>query len=132
MNACGECGFSLWLPVRRLTVSEWGLYSDARFPGRSLVKLDAHFDHLHDVPPALVSAFMEDLSIASKILMGLTGVMRVNVAILGNAVSHVHAHLIPRYSGEPHPDKSPWDDTRRKVTLTEAEVRGLLARLQTA
>lgn len=110
---CKSCGFDLWLPVYLLSSSRLGLYSDTRFPGRCILTLDQHFERLEDVHPDTLLTFVMDIRRASIGIRAATRCDRVNVAILGNAVSHVHAHLIPRYSDqEPEPNRSPWNDPR--------------------
>jgi len=120
-NACGVCGFELWNPISptsALAVSELSLYDDARFAGRSILRLREHEESLDQLSPELASAFMADIQKVSRALRKVTGSERINVAILGNTVPHVHAHLIPRYAGdEQYPGKSPWDDPRPKATL---------------
>lgn len=102
-----------WAPVELgLSVSHADFYPDGRFPGRLVLMLEEHFDHLHEVPDELLFQFMSDVKRANKLLMELDDVRRVNVAVLGNTKPHVHAHLIPRYPGEALPDKSPWNDPR--------------------
>lgn len=125
--ACPDCGFDLWLPIVSLSHSSVGLYSDVRFPGRSIVSLAQHYDHLDEVPPDTLLGFMADVKNCITAIKVVTGAGRVNMAILGNEVGHVHAHLIPRFWGnEPLPNKAPWEDTRVKGTLdatTEADLR---------
>lgn len=130
MKPCSQCDFSLWLPIETLSISSWGLYNDARFPGRGILSLSEHFEHLHEVPSEILNAFMGDVQTASRSMMKLPLVTRVNVAILGNTVAHVHAHLIPRYPGEASPGKSPWDDPRPKGELPLGEVERLRLFLQ--
>ncbi|WP_435748741.1 HIT family protein [Microbacterium sp. PMB16] len=96
-----------------------GLYSDARFPGRCIVTLNEHAEHLEDLPPDTVSSFMINVAMASRALKIATGASRINVAVLGNQEGHVHAHLIPRYpDSEPLPHKAPWEDTRARGSLS--------------
>lgn len=95
---CIECGFELWIPLKKFSKTTLGLYNDARFPGRSILKLDDHYDQLDEVPETLLKEFWKDINTASKALKNTTRSERINIAILGNRESHVHAHLIPRYS----------------------------------
>jgi diadenosine tetraphosphate (Ap4A) HIT family hydrolase len=76
-----------------------------------------HFDHLNEVPPMDFVTFMEEIQACVDAIKMATGSERVNVAILGNAESHVHAHLIPRYDDDPLPNKAPWEDPRPKAKL---------------
>lgn len=121
MSGCAECGFELWNPVAELSMSSVGLYDDGRFPGRVIVSLSDHFDHLDEVDATLTAAFMDDIRAVSKALRGIDGVERVNVAILGNKVSHVHAHVIPRRTLDVNYGLSPWDDAAEFVKMSDSQ-----------
>lgn len=121
-GACIICGFTLYHPLLLPLESRVGVYSDARFPGRLLVALPYHRDHLYEVEADDLSTFMGEVQLLSRSLMKLTGVERVNLAILGNTESHVHAHLIPRYATDPNPLKSPWDDPRERLPLEKTSL----------
>lgn len=131
ITPCPVCNFELFIPVRRMTVSSLGVYNDARFEGRSILSLNSHYDSLEEVPVGAVSLFMKDIQDAMKALQSATGASRVNVAILGNRESHVHAHLIPRYPAqEEFPDCSPWNDPREKTLLSDEAVNLLVLRIK--
>lgn len=120
---CSSCGFELWVPMFSMKVSTAGLYDDARFPGRLILSLNEHFEHLEDVPEDLASLFMRDIQLLSRGMRTALMVDRVNVAVLGNQEPHVHAHLIPRRSSaDPLPKTSPWDDPRPRSPLS-ADLR---------
>ena len=128
IEPCPTCSFSLFNPVAKLSVSDWGIYDDSRFPGRSIVKLRDHQEDFSELNPSETAEFIADVQTAMGIIKNLTRADRVNVAILGNAVPHVHAHLIPRFSAEePHPNQSPWNDTRHKESLSPAVLEELIA-----
>jgi diadenosine tetraphosphate (Ap4A) HIT family hydrolase len=71
---------------------------------------------------------MTDLSEAERIhlmevVFGVESVLReqlqphkVNLASLGNAVPHLHWHVIPRYDDDPHFPQPIWSTPRRAVT----------------
>lgn len=130
---CFVCGFELWHPIAptpELSVSSLALYDDARFPGRSILRLDTHKESIEELSPEHASDFIHDIQKATRAIKGATKADRVNVAVLGNAVPHVHAHLIPRYrNNEPEPSKSPWDDPRPKVSLTKAMREQLMSQI---
>jgi diadenosine tetraphosphate (Ap4A) HIT family hydrolase len=127
---CAVCGFTLWSPIASLTASHLSLYDDARFPGRSILMLDTHEENLEDVEEELLFNFMKDIQVASKALKQATGSERVNVAILGNTVAHVHAHLIPRFPDmEEFPHSSPWNDQREKTALDTNIKTTLIAKI---
>ena len=117
-----SCGFVLWQPIAQSQYSCLGLYDDARFPGRSILRLKEHQDRFDMVPEDILMGFMLDIQTAMKSIQTATGAARVNVAILGNRDPHVHAHLVPRFpDNEEFPDCSPWNDLRPKTFLSEGD-----------
>jgi diadenosine tetraphosphate (Ap4A) HIT family hydrolase len=106
---CPECGFDLWIPLARLEVSTLGLYDDGRFPGRCILMLDEHFDHMDELPDDVLAAFARDQKRVGWALRTTTGCERINYAVLGNTLPHVHCHIIPRYADDPVPTRPPWE-----------------------
>lgn len=109
------------MPISELEVSTLGLYDDARFPGRSLLVLNRHFEYFEKLDDTLLIPFVRDAQRAADAIRSATGSPRVNFAILGNAEPHIHWHLIPRNPDrEQRPGRSPWDDPREKAPLPKA------------
>ncbi|WP_370894207.1 HIT family protein [Janibacter sp. GXQ6167] len=128
---CLTCGFTLWSPIVSLGVSVVGLYDDGRFPGRAIVSLKEHRDHLEELTEGELSRFMRDIQVVSRALRSEEGVARVNVAILGNQEPHVHAHVIPRRPEiEPLPHNAPWQDTRPRHELSADARADIMKRLR--
>lgn len=127
---CSECGFELWLPVWDDSYTAVGLYDDARFPGRSLVVLREHWEHFDELPRWQLRALDCTMMRVGTALRGVIGASRVNYAILGNAVPHLHAHVVPRFpSQEPAPERPPWEDPRERDTLGQ-RIPDLISTLQ--
>lgn len=132
-TTCSECGFGLWIPIDKLSSSFIGLYSDARFPGRCIVTLNQHAEHLDELPGDTVSTFMLNVAMASRALRIATSSPRINVAILGNQEGHVHAHLIPRYpDNEDKPNKAPWEDSRPRGAMSAEDNDRYVERIRWA
>jgi diadenosine tetraphosphate (Ap4A) HIT family hydrolase len=131
---CGECGFELWYPVaaESLRISRLGLYNDARFPGRALLVLDRHAEHMDELSDPLLSLLWSDAALVGSRLRRLTGALRINYAVLGNAQAHLHVHLIPRQTSDPLPSRSPWADPRPMTELPPDELDGLTRELELA
>lgn len=129
---CGSCGFELYVPVTELSCATVGLYADSRYPGRLILSLNEHFDHLDDVPSDVLYKFMEDVRRCSRTLRSVSDVERVNVAILGNRESHVHAHIIPRRGVEPNFRQSPWDTTEKNTGMSALEIQKWVTALESA
>lgn len=133
MEPCLNCGFELWSPIEQLSVSDLSLYSDSRFPGRSILSLRDHWESLEELPEELLQDFLRDVRRSIAALKLATGSERINFAVLGNTVPHVHAHLIPRYpEQELKPGSSPWDDPRPREKLSEAREDELIVTIRYA
>lgn len=130
---CSTCRFQLYTPIANLPSSLVGLYDDSRFPGRLIVSLNQHFEDLDELPPELLNSFMADVQLVSQVVKQVTGSERVNFAILGNSVPHVHAHMIPRFpKDEKFPGKSPWNDPRPLQKLSDEKYAILVSSYQSA
>lgn len=129
---CEVCAFELWKPLARLSVSTLGFYDDARFPGRCILTLDEHFDHLVDVPLEISSAFMADMQTAGRAVDAVMTPERINYAVLGNTVPHVHCHIIPRLIGDPVSSRPPWEHPEPRSDLPVAVAAAVQADLAVA
>ncbi len=130
---CGVCGFELFVPIVEGADTAVGLYDDRRFPGRCIVVLKAHAEHLDEVPPASRDALLERSTDVGRVLRAVCGSDRVNYAVLGNVHSHVHVHVIPR--GGPHdvnPGRPPWENPLPAERLEPDELHRLVSALRTA
>lgn len=140
---CETCGFDLWRyigTVSTVTVDRGifgasqvfsnschvGLYSDHRYPGRCLVVFDKHKDHLEDLSEYELSYFMRCVTKVGEVVKGAVGAKRMNYAILGNAVPHVHAHVIPRFETDPNPNQSPWNRHDKAGELTKERANEII------
>jgi diadenosine tetraphosphate (Ap4A) HIT family hydrolase len=110
---CNACGFSQAQPIERLRVSTLALYDDARFPGRAVLVLDEHATLLEDLPLATARDLALDVRQAALAVRAAAGAARVNYAVFGNVVPHVHVHLIPRHG--------PWDAAPRATAWDHPE-----------
>ncbi len=120
--ACPTCPFRLYWTIASMRTSTLGLYDDARFPGRCILVLNQHAEHLADLPDTTARLFLADVQAAGRAIRTATSATRINYAILGNVEPHVHAHLIPRgLPGDPMPNDSPWrhPDPVRSMALEQ-------------
>ena len=56
---------------------------------------------------------------------------KMNINLLGNLVPHLHAHLLPRYEGDPAPGR-PIDPGQQVVMLTPDEYQERVRQIQAA
>jgi len=129
-SRCRICGFELWVPIAGLSVSTVGLYDDARFPGRCLVALNEHYDHLEDVPESTASKLMNEMQAVGRALRATLNALHVNYAVLGNTHPHVHAHVIPRYADDPNPLRPPWEHPLPATALSRSQRDRIIGRLR--
>lgn len=127
---CGKCGFEVFNPVSVLHVSNVGMYNDARHPGRLIVSLRRHCEHFDQLRPQTMGMFMYDVQKCAGIVRSIEGVERVNIAIMGNKVPHVHAHVIPRYATEPNFHQSPWENALPREEMSEERADAMMALLK--
>jgi diadenosine tetraphosphate (Ap4A) HIT family hydrolase len=128
---CPVCDFALWLPLVKLKVSVLGLYDDARFPGRCILALNEHAEDFSRLKSQVARDFFEDCQKAARAIQAAVGVERVNIAILGNEVAHVHFHLIPRRPlDEPIPTRPPWEHPAAKYALPEDQRLEISTRIK--
>lgn len=118
---CPECGFQLWIPIWPLSVSTLGFYDDSRFPGRCILALNSHHEHLATLETGLASAYMRDIQEAGRAISTVVASSRMNYAIFGNSVPHLHCHIVPRHrAGDPSPERPPWESPLKKQPLLPA------------
>ena len=82
---CTQCGFDLRHPLWDFGTSVLGFADDDRFPGRCLLALREHYDHVDDVPGSLMTAYMTDVQAAGRAVRHAVRADRINYAALGNA-----------------------------------------------
>lgn len=116
---CVKCGLQLWIPIADLRATSLGLNDDARFPGRCILVLSSHADHLEELSKKLSRDFFRDIQHAGSAIKNAMSADRMNYAILGNRESHLHVHLIPRvFKGDPIPTSAPWEHPDPITPLT--------------
>jgi diadenosine tetraphosphate (Ap4A) HIT family hydrolase len=75
--------------------------------------------------------FFEDLLRAAQALEQVFQPVKMNMTLLGNAIPHLHAHLIPRFYGDPAPGM-PIDPGAQEVWLTPAAYAERVRLIQAA
>ena len=74
---------------------------------------------------SVLNAFMTEIQQIMKVIKQATQTEHVNLVILSNTISHIHAYLIPRFpQNEANPQLSPWDDPRPKTLMLD-DKKGL-------
>ena len=74
----------------------------------------------HEMYPPERALFFEDMIRVGEALEKVFNPIKLNYEILGNAVPHLHVHILPRYYGDPAPGM-PINPDAETVTLTDDE-----------
>jgi|SRR5436190_6114993 len=96
---------------------------EAGYPGFCRVVWGAHVKEMTDLTEAERMHLMEVVFAVESILREQLDPVKINLASLGNAVPHVHWHVIPRYADDPHFPQPIWSTPRRPVTSDRPHPR---------
>jgi diadenosine tetraphosphate (Ap4A) HIT family hydrolase len=91
--------------------SGWAVFGERQFVrGYSLLLPDPVVPNLNALGAHERGAFLTDMTRLGDALLKVTGALRINYAMFGNAEPALHAHVIPRFRDEPEPLRSlhPW------------------------
>lgn len=107
---------------------------EADYPGFLRVILNAHVKEMTDLPAAGQQALMRVVFAAETALRAVMAPAKVNLASLGNVVPHLHWHVIPRFTDDPHFPNPVWGAKLRDAPHAvppslDALLRDALSRL---
>jgi diadenosine tetraphosphate (Ap4A) HIT family hydrolase len=103
--------------VATLDASRLRLQMNQYVSGYCVLISTIHVREPYELPPAERARYFEDLMRAARALGQVFLPVKMNYQILGNAVPHLHCHLVPRYYGDPA-SGFPIDPEAGRVTLT--------------
>jgi diadenosine tetraphosphate (Ap4A) HIT family hydrolase len=89
-------------------------------PGYCVLICSRHVSEPYHLSRDEQTRFFDDLMLAAQAVETVFNPIKMNFELLGNLVPHLHAHIVPRYYGDPAPER-PIDPDARVVTLTEAQ-----------
>jgi diadenosine tetraphosphate (Ap4A) HIT family hydrolase len=125
-----------WDMVAALSISTLYLHKIQTYRGYSLLVYDgSHATRLDQLPEAVATAYMSDLRRAQQAIVGVLKPDHLNVELMGNAIPHLHWHIIPRYKGDPRWGRPIWmtdDEAMPKVLLSDAARTALVEELRRA
>ena len=97
------------------------LAADQFSPGYCVLIGRSHGPELHDLPDQSRAGFFADLVESNHAIATAMRADKMNIQILGNAVPHVHAHLVPRYHGDPSPGAPLMSNPNQPVTMSTTQ-----------
>jgi diadenosine tetraphosphate (Ap4A) HIT family hydrolase len=96
-NRIADCG-----------VSTAYLHDDQFFPGWTVLVLNRHATELFELAGPERAALMDEVARVARVLADEFAAVKMNYALLGNQLPHIHWHLIPRRADDPAPRDSVW------------------------
>jgi diadenosine tetraphosphate (Ap4A) HIT family hydrolase len=108
------------------------LQRDQHVPGWCVLLPRRHAREPHELPEPERIAFFEDMVRVGSALEQVYSSLKINSSILGSMVPHVHAHIQPRYYGDPYPGGVVTPARGQSLTLTESDVREQIRRIRAA
>jgi len=108
------------------------LQKSANFKGYCVLVLKRHAVELDDLTSDERCALMEDIARVAHAIRAVCSPDKLNYEILGNIVPHVHAHIIPRYAGDPTWGWPIWSVFPDKQSLSDEEYAELARKIRTA
>jgi len=108
------------------------LHHDQFFPGWTVLVLKRHATELFTLAPAERAALMEEVSRVAEALARVFGAHKMNYALLGNQIAHIHWHLIPRLANESRRTEPVWGQDHAPLVLPAAERTERITRIRAA
>lgn len=110
------------------------LADEQAYRGYCLLFLKDHHEALDALPLDRQARVWEDVARVAGVVRRECAPLRINYACLGNFVTHVHWHVIPRYADDAEPLHPIWvrPVAERVVALPAAERQKLIADLRRA
>ncbi|MBI2204115.1 MAG: HIT family protein [Candidatus Rokubacteria bacterium] len=132
-SICPKCE-GRW-PDERYRIADLGasvayLHDDQYFPGWTVLVLERHATELWHLAERERATLIEDVSAVARAVAEEFSSVKMNYALLGNQIGHVHWHLIPRLSGDPAPKIPVWAHGHPAVVPGDAERTERIARIR--
>ncbi len=108
------------------------LHDDQFFPGWAVLVLKRHATELYELGRDERAALIEEVSRVAQALAHVYDARKVNYALLGNLIPHIHWHLLPRLAGDPAPEQPVWAVPHEPRRLAPGELVGRLTALRDA
>ena len=114
MSECSLCQKNLYNSDEDFLARRGDLYFykgpfAQKWPGHIMIVNSLHVEEMSDLAMGEAAYAFQEILRTEKFLRNLPGVKRINFVKFGNVCSHLHWHMIPRYEGELHLDKNPWE-----------------------
>jgi diadenosine tetraphosphate (Ap4A) HIT family hydrolase len=117
--------------VANLQLGRLRLARNQYVPGYCILICHKHVQEPYHLTATEASLFFTDMLRSAQAIERVFKPLKMNFELLGNLVPHLHAHIVPRYYGDPAPGR-PINPTAQVVTLTIPEYEDHIWQLQDA
>ena len=115
MQACPLCAEDGGLIVLRNDLLRVVLVDDPELPGFTRVIVNAHAKEMTDLEPVARVQLLRAVLAVEEVQREVLGPVKMNLASLGNAVPHVHWHVIPRFADDAFYPQPIWGTRQRET-----------------
>jgi len=128
--ACPACTGQWPAPEQR--IADCGsriayLHDDQFFGGWTFLVLKRHATELWQLEAAERTRLIEEITRVAQALGAAFGAVKMNYELLGNAIAHIHWHLIPRRADDPSPRQPVWTVAHEPRRLAAGEMAERIA-----
>ena len=116
--------------VKKLSVSALYLDREQTYLGRCALIYSKHKTGLEHLTDAEYVEFMGDLRLSMKAIAAAVTPDQMNYASLGNAIPHLHYHIIPRFKTDPRWRVNPFGEAPPVRFASEAEYDALVEKIR--
>jgi ATP adenylyltransferase len=122
---------NLMIEIAKLKVSTLYLNKDQTHKGRCIIALDKHVTELFHLSKIELHQFMDDVSRAAEIIQTTFKPNKINYAIYGDLVSHLHFHLVPKFEGSLEWGEAFINSPREKQIFGDTEYQTMVKDIET-
>ncbi len=116
--------------IAELRLTRAYLNPDQRYRGSCVLVVRHHVREITDLTSAEAEALWHDIRLVSAAVQMVVAPHKLNVALLGNLVPHLHAHIITRQSNDPAWPQAIWAVPLPPLAAEGTEKAGLIERLR--
>ncbi|WRS27862.1 HIT family protein [Oscillospiraceae bacterium MB08-C2-2] len=124
-----EARNALMVPICELEYSQVFLLKNQNYPGRCVVTFKEHKEELFQLTADEQTGFMNDMAQVSKVIYDMFAPAKLNYAIYGDGVPHLHCHIVPK-TKDGYCWGRPFEMNGNDHFLTDAEATELAGRIR--
>lgn len=106
------------------------LNGDQFFPGWTVLVLRRHATELYQLEAGARARLVDEVSEVARTLATAFGARKVNYALFGNVLPHIHWHVVPRLVTDPAPLETVFSVPHEPVHLGATERVERIARIR--